>query len=109
MLDETRLEGLALLADQDAVTALIESQVILQLMVKKNLVTPEEVSITREIVKRQPKYKEMLKTLDNAMDEVNESTKFEELMEKSLQPNGREQLTKEEKEYLLNRINQITK
>lgn len=109
MLDETRLEGLALLADQDALNALIETQVILQLMVRKNLVSPEEVALTREIVKRQPKYKQMQQTLDDAMDRVDESSKFEELMEKSLRPNGREQLTKEEKDYLLGKLDQISK
>lgn len=109
MLDETRLEGLALIANQDAVNALIETQVILQLLVKKNLVSPEEVCLTREIVKQQPKYKQMQQTLDNAMDRVDESFKFEELMEKSLRPNGREQLTKEEKDYLLGKLDQISK
>ena len=38
------------------------------------------------------------------MDRVDESSKFEELMKKSLRPNGREQLTKEEKDYLLGEI-----
>lgn len=109
MLDETRLEGLALLADQDAINALIETQVIFQLLVKKNLVSAEEVALTREIVKRQPKYKQIQQTLDDAMDRVDESSKFEELMEKSLRPNGREQLTKEEKDYLLGKLDQISK
>lgn len=59
MLGETELESLVLLVNQDAVTALIETQVILQLLVKKNLVSAEEVVLTREIVKRQPKYKQM--------------------------------------------------
>ena len=104
MLDETRLEGLALLADQDAVNALIETQVILQLLVKKNLVNSEEVALTREIVKRQPKYKQMQQMLNDSINRVDESSKFEELMEKSLRPDGREQLTKEEKDYLLSKL-----
>ena len=109
MLDETRLEDIALLASQNAVNALIETQTILQLMVKKGLVTPEEVALTRGIVKSQPKYKQMLQALDSAMDRVDESAKFEELMQKSFQPNGREQLTKEEKDYLLNKLDKISK
>ncbi len=84
MLDETRLEGLALLADQDALNALIDTQVILQLMVKKNLVSPEEVALTRELVKRQPKYKQMQQTLDDAMDRVDESSKLEFKEERSV-------------------------
>ena len=84
MLDETRLEGLALLADQDALNALIDTQVILQRMVKKNLVSPEEVALTRELVKRQPKYKQMQQTLDDAMDRVDESSKLEFKEERSV-------------------------
>ena len=104
MLDETRLEGIALLAAYNSVNALIETQVILQLMVKKGIVTPEEVALTRGIVSRQPKYKQMLQELDIAIDRVEESVKFEELLQKSLMPNGKEQLTKEEKDYLLNKF-----
>ena len=107
MLNETRLENMILLAGANAVDALIETQTILQLMVKKGIVTPEEVSITRGIVKSQPKYKQMLQALNNAMDRVNESAKFENLVQKSLQPNGREQLTKEEKDYLLNKLDKM--
>lgn len=109
MLDETRLEGISILASQNAVNALIETQTILQLMVKKGLVTPEEVAVTRGIVKSQPKYRQMLQVLDSAMDRVDESAKFEELLQKSLQPNGREQLTNEEKDYLLNKLDKISK
>lgn len=109
MLDETRLEGIALLASQNAVNALIETQTILQLMVKKGLVTPEEVAITRGIVKSQPKYKQMLQALDSAMDRVDESAKFEELLQKSLQPNGNKNLTEEERNYLLNKLDKISK
>lgn len=108
MLGETELESLVLLANKDAVTTLIETQVILQLLVKKDLVSPEEVALTREIVKRQPKYKQMQQTLDDTMDRVDESSKFEELMGQSLKPNGREQLTKEEKDYLLSKLDQIS-
>ena len=109
MLDETRLEGISILASQNAVNALIETQTILQLMVKKGLVTPEEVAVTRWIVKSQPKYRQMLQVLDSAMDRVDESAKFEDLMHKSLQHNGSEQLTKEEKDYLLNKLDKISK
>lgn len=109
MLDETRLEGIALLASQNAVNALIETQTILQLMVKKGLVIPEEVAITRGIVKSQPKYKQMLQSLDSAMDRVDESAKFEELLQKSLQPNGNKNLTEEERNYLLNKLDKISK
>ena len=78
-------------------------------MVKKGLVIPEEVAVTRGVVKSQPKYRQMLQVLDSAMDRVDESAKFEELFQKSLQPNGREQLTNEEKDYLLNKLDKISK
>lgn len=105
MLNETRLEGIALLAAEQAVNALIETQTILQLMVKKGIITPEEVAITRGVVKSQPKYKQLLDAISDKMDKVNESKKFEELVEKTLQPNGNKNLTDEEKRYLLKHLN----
>ena len=109
MLNETRLEGIAILASENAVNALIETQTILQLMVKKGIVTPEEVAITRGVVKSQPKYKQLLQALDSAMDRVDESVKFEKLLQKSLQPNGNNNLTDEERNYLLNKFDKISK
>lgn len=109
MLDETRIEGIALSGAQTAINALIETQVILQLLVKKGIVTPEEVSITRGIVNNQQKYKQMIYALDNAMDRVDDSAKFEELLQKSLQPNGNKNLTEEERNYLLKRLDNISK
>lgn len=107
MLNETRLEGMTILAAHNAINALIETQTILQLMVKKGLVTPEEVSIMRGIVSSQPKYRKMIQELDNAMDRIDESAKFEELLEKTFQPNGNKNLTDEEKNYLLNKLDKI--
>lgn len=108
MLNETRVEGLALTAGANAVNALIDTQVILQLLVKKGIVTPEEVVITRGIVNSQPKYKRLLESIDSAMNKVDEAAKFEELFTKSLQPNGREQLTEEEKDYLLKKLDEMS-
>lgn len=109
MLDETRLEGISLYASDIAVRALIETQVILQLMVNKGIVTSSEVATTREIVRRQPKYKMMLQALEDATNRNDESKKFEELMKKQLQPNGREQLSQEERDYLLKKLDDITR
>ena len=109
MLNETRLEGIALLASQNAVNALIETQTILQLLVKKGIVTPEEVAITRGIVKRQPKYRQMIQDLDSAMDRVYESKKFEELIQKTLQPDGNKNLTDEERNYLSGKLDDMIK
>lgn len=107
MLDETRLEGMVILAAKNSINALIETQTILQLMVKKGLVTPEEVSIMRGIVSSQPKYRQMIQELDNAMDRVDEFAKFEELLEKTFQPNGNKNLTNEERSYLLSKLDNI--
>lgn len=104
MLNETRLEGMSLLAAEEAICALIDTQTILQLLVKKNIVTREEVASTRAIVESQPKYKEVLQAIDGCMDKVDELVKFEELVQKSLQPDGNKKLTDEEREYLKSKI-----
>ena len=109
MLQETKTKGIALLAAKNAVDALIETQTILQLLVKKGIVTREEVSLTRNVVKNRPKYKQVLDALKQSMDQVNENAKFEDLMKKSLQPDGRENLTKEEKDYLQNTLDSYIK
>ena len=109
MLNETRIESIAILALTDAVNALSETQTILQLMVKKGLVTPEEVAVTRGVVKSQPKYKQLFNMLDDAMKKTKETAKFEELFEKSLQSGGNKNLTEEEREYLLKELDDITK
>lgn len=51
----------------------------------------------------------MQQMLNDSINRVDESSKFEELMEKSLRPDGREQLTKKEKDYLLSKLEQISK
>lgn len=109
MLDETRLEGISLYTSDVAVKALIETQVILQLMVSKGIVASSEVAATREIVRRQPKYKMMLQALEEATNRNDESKKFEDLMRRQLQPNGREQLSQEEKDYLLKKLDNIAR
>lgn len=109
MLDDTRIEGLATLAAKNAVQALIETQTILQLMVKKGLVTREEVSETRQLVSKQPVYKSLLSKLNDRMDDINEDAKFQSLFEKSLGPNGAKSLTDEEREYLLSRLPRFKK
>ena len=105
MLEETRIKGIAISAGREAINALIETQTILQLMVKKGLVTPEEVALTRGIVKSQPKYKQMLQALDDAMSRVNESVQFEELLHKM----NSGQLTEEERNILLKELDKISR
>ena len=109
MIKETKLEIKSLLASCDAVNALIETQTILQLLVQKGIVTPEEVASMRNVVKRQPKYNQMLQELDNEKNKLEEHVKFEELFTKSLQPGGKESLTQEEKDYLLREVDKMTK
>lgn len=109
MLKETQLEGVALTATEIAINALIETQTILQLIVKKGIVTPEEVRSTRKIVTSQPKYKQMLQMVAEGVNKLEDNVKFEELFEKSLRPGGREQLTQAEKDYLRNKVDNIIK
>jgi len=106
MLEETRLENIALTALQNAVNALIETQTILQLLVKKGIVTVEEVKNTREIVKRQPKYKGFLQSIEEALNDASEIAKFEELFQKML--NDKESLTEEERNYLLHELDKVS-
>jgi len=107
MLKSTDLEMMAAYAARDAANAVIETQTILQLMVLKGLVTPEEVSDMRGIVKKQPKYNNILQIANKTLNEMNEIIKFESLVEKSLEPNGRENLTKDEREFLEYRLKNI--
>ena len=104
MLDRTKLEQLSVLTLKNAVNSLINSQTILQLLVKKGIVTPEEINITRNIVSSQPKYKQLLDIINDLQDQVDEDIKFEKLVEKSLEPGGREKLTPEEKEYIMSKL-----
>lgn len=107
MLDETKLENIALIALQNAVNALVETQTILQLLVKKGIVTTEEVKNTREIVKRQPKYKSCLQSIEKALNVASETVKFENTFEKML--SGKENLSEEERNYLLHELDKISK
>ena len=104
MLNETRLESKINLALIEVVNALIETQSILQLLVKKGIVTPDEVVATRNIVKSQPKYRQRLQDLNNMMNSFDDTVKFEELLEKSMKPDGNKNLTEDEKKYLLNMV-----
>lgn len=81
-----------------AVKAITETQVILQLLVKKNIVTAEEVTSMREIVKSRPKYKRLFDLIEKANSNLNETEIFDTLMKKLL--TDRDSMTDEEKEQL---------
>lgn len=95
MLNDTRTENIAVQSSKQSVLALIETQTILQLLVRKGIVTPEDVNITRNIVRSQPKYLKAIQSLDNVIDNINESMKFEDIYKKI---QGKE-LTPEEYKY----------
>lgn len=107
MTEETRLEEMILRASYNAVYALAETQTILQLLVKAEIATPEEVAATRKIVHSQPKYANILNLLEARIVENEDQGKFETLFQKSL-TQGRESLTKDEQEYLLSHLDQMT-
>lgn len=48
----------------------VETQVILQLLVQKGIVTREEVSTMRETVKNSPQYKPLYQYLEGAVDKA---------------------------------------
>lgn len=104
MLNDTKIENIAVQSGKQSVLALIEAQTILQLLVKKGIVTPEDVNITRNIVRSQPKYLKEMQSLDNAIDNINESMKFEDIFAKKLKG---EELTTEEDNYLRNVAKQM--
>ena len=104
--DVTQLKEFIIKGYHTDVEGMIETQAILQLLVKKNIVTPDEVKEMRQIVRRQPKYTDMLKTISASLDAINEAAKFENLFTKSL-TEGPDKLSKEEKDYLLNELDNI--
>ena len=74
----------------------IETQTILQLLVKHGIVTREEVQETRDIVSTQPKYKEELDEILAMMDHVNTTIEFEEIFDKVM--TNPDSVTDEEKD-----------
>lgn len=87
-----------------AVNAITETQVILQLLVKKNIVTTEEVTVMRNIVRNRPKYKRLFELVESAKSNLNETETFEVLMKKML---SGESMTDEEKEQLDKYLSQM--
>lgn len=91
-------KDLNLLCNMTAVKALIDTQVILQLLVKKNIVTREEVSNMRNIVSSQPENKKIMDAIEESITEKALRSRFDELFKKVA--SGYE-ITKEEREFLL--------
>lgn len=81
-----------------AVNAITETQVILQLLVKKNIVTTEEVVSMRDVVRNRPKYKRLFDLVETGYSNLNESETFDSLMKKLL--TDRDSMTDEEMEQL---------
>lgn len=91
-------KDLNLLCNMTAAKALIDTQVILQLLVKKNIVTREEVSDMRNIVSSQPENKKIMDVIEESITEKALRSRFDELFKKVA--SGYE-ITKEEREFLL--------
>lgn len=91
-------KDLNLLCNMTAVKALIDTQVILQLLVKKNIVTREEVIDMRNIVSSQPENKKIMDAIEESITEKALRSRFDELFKKVA--SGYE-ITKEEREFLL--------
>lgn len=91
-------KDLNLLCNMTAAKALIDTQVILQLLVKKNIVTREEVSDMRNIVSSQPENKKIMDAIEESITEKALRSRFDELFKKVA--SGYE-ITKEEREFLL--------
>lgn len=108
MTTETKQEEGMLTTMRAVIDLMVETQTILQLLVKHNIVTHEEVQTTRSYVSRQKKYADMRNAITQKLNDNAEMMKFETLFEKSLGPGGRESLTEEERSYLLNKIDHLT-
>ena len=86
--------------------ALVDSQVILQLSVKKGIITKEEVDETRALVRDKS---ELAKAFGDAIDKFesrhNETNDLKELLRKSIY--DREKMTPEEHEKILSILSRI--
>lgn len=91
-------KDLNLLCNMTAAKALIDTQVILQLLVKKNIVTRKEVTDMRNIVSSQPENEKIMDAIEESITEEAFRSRFDELFKKVA--SGYE-ITKEEREFLL--------
>ena len=86
--------------------ALVDYQVILQLLVKKGIITKEEVDETRALVRDKS---ELAKAFGDAIDKFesrhNEANDLKELLRKSIY--NREKMTPEEHEKILSILSKI--
>lgn len=105
---ETELKEQLLYIHEMNIRNTIDIQVTLQLLVKKGIVTPEEVQQMRAFVSKQPTYANALKSLENSRKTIEETLKFEQLLTKALsgdrsKPVGNN-LTQEEKDYINSKL-----
>lgn len=105
---ETELNEQLLYIHEMNIRNTIDIQVTLQLLVKKGIVTPEEVQQMRAFVSKQPNYANALQSIEKSRKNVEETLKFEKLLTKALsgdrsKPVG-DKLTQEEKDYINSRL-----
>ena len=105
---ETELKEQLLYIHEINIRNTIDIQVTLQLLVKKGIVTPEEVQQMRAFVSKQPTYANALQSIENSRKTIEETLKFEQLLTKALsgdrsKPVG-DNLTQEEKDYINSRL-----
>lgn len=85
-------------ATEAALLANVDTQVILQLLVSKGIFTREEVTSTRELVKRHTEFGQMLKTLESQRKDLEEGYEFEKVLDKVLRNRG--EATDAERDFL---------
>ena len=107
-ISDTNLKQVIVYLYEQGLRTRIDIQVILQLMIKHEITTVEEVQSMRSYLEKQPIYKTQLDILKNMNKELDEDEKFENLVIKSLSGDRNEpissKLTSEEREYLLSRL-----
>lgn len=82
----------------------IDIQAILQLLVEKEIISREEVSVKRDYVSRQPLYKNSLDAIHKLQIENREGQRFVNEFEKFLQSEGKSG----DSEYLRRKLENMT-
>lgn len=100
ILNDTKLEYQNAINQGAIIDLMIEVQTVLQLLVKHNIATRQEVKETRSVVASSSKYSKMRSNVLYSINKLEEQMKFDDLLRRSVTPG--EQITDDERNYLLN-------
>lgn len=89
-----------------AIEAKIDTQVILQLLTQKGIVTREEVETMRNIVMDKTEYGELYKLTVKIADQLNDANEIKKLMNR-MYTKGADSLTQEELDKVSKALNEV--